>query len=178
MDCSRVRDLLPDYSVEILDARTRAQVERHLAACVACHEELRAEDDVMALVEQFGVRQPPAGLFNAVRNRIEAGDLVREQPAWWSWFYTRPARAFAMGTAVAALALALFLPTGPGGTGSLGRLPVNETISSGPTSTALAGSIRQHAMAAGEGPLADRVAWEAMAQLAVQGQENRAPGVQ
>src|SRR5438045_3465985 len=98
MDCSRVRDLLPDYSVEILDGRTRAAVERHLEVCAGCRAERRAQDDVMGLVEQFGARQPPPGLFNAVRNRIEGGDLVRERPAWWAWLYSRPARVLGMGT--------------------------------------------------------------------------------
>ena len=85
MTCSRIRDLLPDYSVEILDARTYTLVDGHLRECAACRAELRAQDDVMALVEQFGVRQPPVGLFNGVRNRIESPGLTRERPAWWSW---------------------------------------------------------------------------------------------
>src|SRR5438105_4322544 len=143
MDCSRVRDLLPDYSVEILDTGSRAAVERHLEICVTCRGELRAQDDVMALVEQFGSRQPPAGLFNAVRNRIEAGDFVRQRPAWWSWLYSRPVRVLAMGTAVAALAFALFLPAGPNGSAGPGPMPI-EGGPSGATSSALAGSIRQH----------------------------------
>ena len=43
-------------------------------------------------------------------------------------------------------------------------IPLVDGSPNGPTSTALAGSIRQHAISAGEGPLTDRVAWEAMAQ--------------
>src|SRR5207237_444026 len=116
--------------------------------------------DVMALVEQFGARHPPAGLFNAVRNRIEAGDLVRERPAWWSWLYSRPARVLAMGTAVAALAFALFLPAGgPNGAGVPAPIPINDAGPSGPPSTALAGSIRQRITM--KGPQGNRIEVEA-----------------
>lgn len=161
MKCSQVQDLLPDYAVELLDARKHREVEVHLTECDACRLELKAQDDVMALVEQYGVKEPPVGLFNAVRNRIESGAVVRERPAWWAWFNTVPARALGMGVACAALAVGVFFPVNDG-TG-IPELPV----ASGPavTSTALASSIRQHAMSSTEGGIADRVAWEAMAQL-------------
>jgi hypothetical protein len=67
---------------------------------------------------------------------------------------------------VAALAFALLAPAGPNGMPA--PIPLVDTTTSGPTSTALAGSIRQHAISAGDGPLTDRVAWEAMAQLVTQ----------
>lgn len=176
MNCSRIRDLLPDYAVELLDGRTRVVVERHLEECADCRAELRVQDDVMTLVEQYGVRQPPVGLFNGVRNRIEA-DGPRERPAWWSWLYSRPARALAMGTALASLALALFLPANPG---SAPALTIHPTSADGAaiTSTALADSIRQHAISAGDGPVTDRVAWYAMAELALQDNKKNRPGVE
>jgi len=177
MNCSRIRDLLPDYAVELLDGRTHAVVERHLEGCADCRAELRVQDDVMSLVKQYGVRQPPVGLFNGVRNRIEA-DGPRERPAWWSWLYSRPARALAMGTALASLALALFLPANQG-TAPLSP-PIHPTAGDGAaiTSTALADSIRQHAISAGEGPVTDRVAWYAMAELALQDNKKTRPGVE
>lgn len=176
MDCSRIRDLLPDYSVEILDGRTHRQVDAHLQLCADCREELRLMDEVMTLVETHGVRQPPVGLFNGVRNRIEAGDFVRERPAWWSVFLTKPARVAAMGLAMGAVVLGLVVPTGPSGTHApLPLMNADQGLGS-VASGELRNSIRQHAMSAGEGPLADRVAWEAMAQLATQNQvEDDAP---
>jgi anti-sigma factor RsiW len=177
MNCSQIRDSLPDYSVGILDSRSRAAVERHLEICADCRAELQAQDQVMDLVEQYGFRQPPVGLFNGVRNRIEAGDGKRARPAWWAWLYSGPARALAMGTALGALALALLAPTTPGTTVTPGGLPIHPE-GNGVTTTALISSIRQHAMAAGEGPLTDRVAWEAMAQLATQEKDEKRPGVQ
>jgi hypothetical protein len=165
MNCERIRNLLPDYSVEILDGRTHQAVRQHLTQCADCRAEQRALDDAVALVEQYGVRQPPPGLFNAVRNRIEAGDLVRERPVWWAWFNTGPARAAAMGMAMAAVAVGLILPTGGPMITHNPYLDVHATAGMPVTSNALASSIRQHAMSSVEGPLTDRVAWEAMAQL-------------
>ena len=181
MDCTRVRDLLPDYSVEILDARAQQAVKAHLDGCEACREELRIQDAVVSLVEEYGVRQPPAGLFNGVRNRIESGELVRERRPWWGWLTTGPARMSAMGLAVASLAVELFLPAGPSShpEGSRDWLPVFP--GAGSTTSALAVSVRQHAMSAADGPLADRVAWEAVAQLASQereGEKGKAPKLQ
>ena len=167
MKCSQIRDLLPDYSVQMLDGRTLREVETHLDGCDGCREELAAQDAAMALVEQYGGVNPPVGLFNAVRNRIEGGDFVRERPAWWSFLLTRPARAAAMGMAMAAVALGLFFPTnGPSPTP--GPLPITTGASGGEMASELASSIRQHAEAAGVGPLTDRVAWEAMAQVVTQ----------
>lgn len=178
MNCTRVRDLLPDYAVELLDARMQQAVESHLELCAGCRQELRAGDSVMALVEQYGALEPPVGLFNGVRNRIEAGGLERDRAPWWGWLFTGPARGLAMTGALAALALGLFLPAGP--EVGPGLLPVHEASMGDPgvVSTALASSIRQHALSAGEGPLTDRVAWEAMAQLVVQDKAQDKPGVQ
>jgi hypothetical protein len=166
MDCTRVRDLLADYSVQMLDGRTHRQVEGHLQFCVDCKEELRVMDSVMALVEEHGTLAPPPGLFNAVRNQIEAGQVTRQRPAWWAIFLTTPARVAAMGMAMGAVALGLLMPT-TSTRPSLTldpHLPIAGQVATGELSS----SIRQHAMAATEGPLADRVAWEAMAQIAAQ----------
>jgi len=166
MDCTRVRDLLADYSVQVLDGRTHRLVEGHLQLCADCKEELRVLDSVMILVEEYGTLAPPPGLFNAVRNQIEAGQVTRQRPAWWAFFLTTPARVTAMGMAMGAVALGLLMPTTPTSlTPPLDpHLPIAGQVATGELSS----SIRQHAMAATEGPLADRVAWEAMAQIAAQ----------
>ncbi len=165
MNCSRVREILPDFSVELLDRRTHQGVEAHLALCDGCRRELRALDQTMELVRTQGALEPPPGLFNAIRNQIEAGQVAQDRPVWWAWFNRPPVRFLSMGIAMASVAIALFIPLGqphlpptpdPHAGGSIGQL------ARGP----LAHSIRQHARASAAGPLADRMAWEAMAQLA------------
>src|SRR5205807_8509455 len=100
----------------------------------------------MLLVERYGERQPPPGLFNAVRNRIESGGVVRERPPWWAWLYTRPARAAAMGMAAGALALGLLMPAGhPAPIPAISTPSVLAGPGAAPTeSSALAFSTRQH----------------------------------
>jgi anti-sigma factor RsiW len=171
MECTHVRELLPDYSVDLVGGRQRREMAAHLEICADCAGELRALNEAMTLVERYGALEPPAGLFNAVRNRIESGEVVRERPAWWFWFNTRPARGLAMGLAMGAVALGLLMPVQTLKTGN--PLPMANTYRGGAVASGeLANSIRQHAMSAAEGPLADRVAWEAMAQIAGQ---NRRP---
>ena len=166
--------MLPDYSVDLLDARTHRTVETHLSLCEGCRDELRIMDSVMTLVERHGVRQPPAGLFNAVRNQIESGEIRRDRPVWWAWLYSRPARAAAMGMAMAALALGILMPVSTTRLLPSPDLHGDAQVTGGMmASGALASSIRQHALSAGEGPLADRVAWEAMAQLVAQDKDRR-----
>lgn len=169
MNCSRVRGLLADYTAEIPDVRTRLALEAHLSGCESCRRELDALRAAMALVERYGLRQPPPGLFEGVRFRIEA-DSARQRPAWWAFLTTRPARAAAMALAMAAVVLGLFYPVRV----PLPDNPIHPTgVGSAVAAGDLADSIRHHAMSAARGPLADRVAWEAMAQLALQ-DESRA----
>ena len=171
MICSRVRDLLPDYSVQSLDARNTREVEAHLAICEGCTAELRAQEAAVQLVEQYGGINPPAGLFNAVRNRIEAGDFHRDRPAWWGFLYSKPVRVAAMGMAMAAVVLGLTLPAG----NQAAQVEPLHMFTNGPgisdsasNGGDLTSSIRQHAISAGAGTLTDRVAWEAMAQIVTQ----------
>lgn len=168
MKCPQVQDLLPDYAVKLLDGRTHREVESHLAACNDCRTELEAQDAAMALVEQFGAAEPPVGLFNAVRNRIEAGNFERERPAWWAFLFTRPARAAAMGLAMGAVAFGLLAPAGPTVTPQNPTTIVLKTPGTTINSVAdndISSSVRQHALSAGQSTLPDRVAWEAMAQI-------------
>src|SRR5436309_291648 len=107
MKCSQVRGMLPDYSVELLDARVSAAVDAHLEGCEPCRGELRALTATVTLVETYGTRNPPAGLFNGVRNRIEADGRTQQRPAWWAFLYSPPARVLAMGLATASVVFGL-----------------------------------------------------------------------
>jgi len=171
MKCAEVQNLLPDYSVHLLDVPVHQSVEAHLQLCADCRRELAAQDAAMALVAEYGALEPPPGLFNAVRNRIEGGEFSRERPAWWAFLFTRPARVAAMGLAMGAVAFGLLAPIPQAESPVASRSIVLEEPATSARPLAmgsLASSIRQHALAAGQGSLADRVAWEAMAQLVSQ----------
>jgi hypothetical protein len=165
MDCARLRNLLPDYGVDMLDDRTHNIVSEHLAVCSDCRAELELQESVMSLVETHGLREPPAGLFNAVRNQIETGHIAQAPKPWWSFLWSAPVRGMALAGSVAVLVAGLMMPvTNPHI--PEGSLHPSLDIGKVAQSSELANSIRQHAMSAAEGPLAERVAWEAMAQLA------------
>jgi predicted anti-sigma-YlaC factor YlaD len=166
MNCTQARALLPDYSVDAVEAAVRHRVQAHLAGCAECRAELRALEAVDSLVVRHGFREPPPGLFHGVRNKIEGGQAPQVRAPWWRFVHWGPVRAAGMSLAVATLLLAVFWPVGPSVPG--GNLPLHFEAGAPIASSALASSIRQHALTAAEGPLTDRVAWEAMAQLVAQ----------
>jgi hypothetical protein len=163
--CARFQEMLPDYSVDMLDERTHNLVSEHLAVCSDCRAELVIQESVMSLVETHGVREPPPGLFNAVRNRIESAHIAQAAKPWWSFLWTAPVRGLALVGSAAVLVLGLMMPVSTPHIPE-GSLHPSLDIGRASASSELANSIRQHAMSAAEGPLAERVAWEAMAQLA------------
>ncbi|MBM3457168.1 MAG: zf-HC2 domain-containing protein [Armatimonadetes bacterium] len=167
MTCSRVQEILPDYAVELLDRRLQAAVDAHLAICAGCRRELEAQERALELVTTLGGRTPAAGLFHAVRNEIESGRARQERPGWLAWFNFLPVRVAATGLAMASVALALLAPIGGPLLPPVPDLHPGPRVQGGQVARGpLAHSIRQHARSAADGPLADRVAWEAMAQLA------------
>jgi anti-sigma-K factor RskA len=67
------RDLLPAYSLGILDEKEKESVRGHLAACRECRAELAAFRDVTGrLSAAIPHRDPPAGLGDRLMERISA----------------------------------------------------------------------------------------------------------
>jgi anti-sigma factor RsiW len=160
MDCRQVQPRIADYSVNLLRAREREQVEGHLAACAACAREWRELQAVLGMVERFGSREPPPHLWNGVYNRITA-DAATAAPGFWERLWGVPGRLVAgtaTGLAAAVLLAGLVLPSL---SGTHGSLPV---AGQSPTA-ASATAVQQHAMLAGFEPLADEVGLEAYARL-------------
>ncbi|HEY3297351.1 MAG TPA: hypothetical protein VGK34_01745 [Armatimonadota bacterium] len=108
MDCITTKNLISDYSVGLIEGKQKAEMDEHLASCSECKAELVKLDSVMALVEGLSLREPPAGLWNGVYNRITADTPEH------SGFRQRLGRVFhrttarlTLGIATAALAVAL-----------------------------------------------------------------------
>jgi hypothetical protein len=159
MDCRRVNELLPDYSVGVLDRRTHSAVAGHLADCPGCRGEMAAMEQAVALFEQHGALTPPPGLWNGVYNRLTTDTAPAPLHAWsgfrapWNWLFQRPARAFAAGAAF--LAIVAGLTFGP---------PGSETPPPpGPASAGLSVLMRQHALTQAEASLGERAVWEEQA---------------
>ncbi len=136
--------MLADYRSDVLSASKQRAVRMHLAECEECSNELMALDDVLALVETYSEQcEPPAGLWNGVRNRIEAGNAKRQGfGATLRDWLARPVHA--AGTAALAAALAVVIALSGG--------PVHQ-----PTAVPMANEyVQGHALYAGQAPLADR----------------------
>jgi len=160
MDCKKVNELLPDYSVELLDRRTRGAVAEHLEGCAGCRGEMAAMDHAMTLFCDHGCLNPPPGLWNGVANRLAAGEGAREAFSPLAWLWRGPWRGLAMGTATAAViaGVLFFRPEPPAG-------PLPKPTSQ-PEVMAL---VRQRALAAAESPFGDRAAWELQAAASARG---------
>lgn len=152
MDCTKVCELLPDYSVELLDRRTHAAVAQHLDACPACQGEMAAMDQAIDLVEEYAFKSPPPGLWNGVYNRITEGDPAPARVSPWAWLWQRPARALTLGCAAVAVAAGMFIFPGDG---SLDSTPTAHSLD-----PQIASFVRQHALTAAGSSLGDRAAWE------------------
>lgn len=109
MRCEEVVELLPDYSVDLVRGRRRADIERHLAQCSACAEEYRSLMDAVSLVCSLPRSEPARPLWPGTRARIEAQAV--ERPAMWAWRQhgARVLRPLTATVAVAAAAAAMWL---------------------------------------------------------------------
>jgi anti-sigma factor RsiW len=102
MSCGAIREAIPDYVANRLDADALGAVESHLETCTECASELELVQALYA-----GRPRVPAGLSARVRAAV-AGDRAAMQRPWWGL------------TAAAVVAVALGIgivsePTGPGG---------------------------------------------------------------
>lgn len=79
MDCNRTKELISDYSVGLVQGTKRTEMEAHLASCPDCSAELQKLERVVALVDNLNLREPPAGLWNGVYNRITATEQKPER---------------------------------------------------------------------------------------------------
>jgi len=72
MDCAAILKRLSEYIDGTLDAQTRAWVEKHIAVCENCKQELAS---LRAVVEQLGALEPvepPADFLEKIHERMEA----------------------------------------------------------------------------------------------------------
>ena len=74
---SDVADLLPWYANSTLDLQERARVERHLADCIACKQDLLVLRNVQAIYAAEAHDQAASHGLARVRARIEGSHLDR-----------------------------------------------------------------------------------------------------
>ncbi|NCO39593.1 MAG: hypothetical protein COZ06_34415 [Armatimonadetes bacterium CG_4_10_14_3_um_filter_66_18] len=79
MTCRKASVCLAEYSAGALSLRQTTGIELHLKKCGRCAAELESRQAVMRLVESVEAYHCPAGMWESVRSRMEAG--ARQQAA-------------------------------------------------------------------------------------------------
>jgi anti-sigma-K factor RskA len=110
-----VTDLLPAFALRCLDEAEAGRVEKHLATCRVCSEELRTYQLVAdQLPLAVPMVEPPERIKRALMERIEALPPQAVRPpsrsGWWQTFSTW-ARQISPAWSLASLALILILVT-------------------------------------------------------------------
>lgn len=112
----REEDLIP-YLDGRLSPVERARLEEHLAACVACRDQVEETRALLGVLEEWKAVEPSPSFDAALRAR-----LAEEKTRGKSWFVLRPAYAAALTLAVVvAVGLSLWQP-GPPESGSPQRV--------------------------------------------------------
>ncbi len=83
MKCSKVRDKLSCYLDGELDEATLEAVEKHLAKCAGCREELEALRSVVGFTSIIEETEPPAHLASAIRDRVSQEQTTSHTCAYY-----------------------------------------------------------------------------------------------
>jgi hypothetical protein len=138
MDCQRTEELLSDHLEGTLHEILRAEVESHLATCVACGELRSALGEVVAALRSHPELEPSAGLAErCARAALQHPQAVAPAGIRRAALVVRPAievpawmQAAAAGFALIALGTMLMV-LGPEKPTRAAHRIVNETVSAG-----------------------------------------------
>lgn len=124
MDCKKVIELIPNYSVDMVEGAMKDEMDNHLLNCVACAAEAEKLNQVMKFVDNLEMVEPPVDLWNGVYAKISSS---RKKTIWDILRMPIPVRPlrWSLGVSVAVLiAIILF---------SRFQTPVNQPSFSNPT---------------------------------------------
>jgi mycothiol system anti-sigma-R factor len=82
MDCAEIRDLLPAYADNELDAVTSRQLESHLRDCPSCARALAADQAVKKAMSNPALLRPAP---KELRDRLTLPPIIQPQSRWNSW---------------------------------------------------------------------------------------------
>ncbi len=137
MECTKIKKLLPDYSVFVSVAKARSETEQrsgssesqrkhggglskknrefvkqHLDNCPDCSRELILLDKTASLLEKIPQEEPPDFLWEGIsRGIIQQESRIKSQPIWQKvigWIWGKRIPTFATGLVVSILVTALY----------------------------------------------------------------------
>jgi hypothetical protein len=107
MDCKTVIELIPEYSVDMVEGRVKDEIDNHLLNCIGCKTEFEKLYKVMKLVDDLDVVEPPADLWNGVYAKISSNKKKTIWDILKSPIPVKPLR-WSLGVSVAILIIVLF----------------------------------------------------------------------
>jgi anti-sigma factor RsiW len=76
MECTKIKEILPDYSVGGLSKKKREFLKQHLDNCPDCAQELMLLDRTASLLEKIPQEEPPDFLWEGVKREITQAEGV------------------------------------------------------------------------------------------------------
>lgn len=110
LDCGRVERRLAEYAADELDAAERTGVERHLAGCAACRDELSRERVLRETLAGMPLIPCPDRVSDAVLARVDLDDASDRTVVRGVRFDGRRRAVAGLVAAAAVLALLVFGP--------------------------------------------------------------------
>ena len=71
MDCAAIIERLSEYIDGTLDVQTRTAVEKHIAVCENCKQELASLRSVVEELGALDLVKPPADFLEKIHERLE-----------------------------------------------------------------------------------------------------------
>ena len=102
MNCTQVRELLPDLAAGLNIDKGTEDVQTHISSCSACAAKLQGFRQTMALLDQWQAPDPGPYFDTRLGARIRE-EIARPATAWLPW--RRPALAASLAVVVVSGAL-------------------------------------------------------------------------
>jgi len=103
MNCTQVRELLPDLAAGMNIDKGTEDVQTHISSCSACAAKLQGFRQTMALLDQWQAPDPGPYFDTRLGARIR-DEIARPATGWLPWL-RRPALAASLAVVVVAGAL-------------------------------------------------------------------------
>jgi predicted anti-sigma-YlaC factor YlaD len=129
MNCTQIRELLPDLAAGMDASTPEPEVEKHIASCADCAAHLRDLQKTMALLDEWQAPEPSPYFDTRLQARLRE-EMAHPATGWLNWVNWLRRPAWAMSLAAVIFAGALFV-------GSKSYISQTEAIATKPPSLGL-----------------------------------------
>jgi predicted anti-sigma-YlaC factor YlaD len=108
MNCTQIRELLPDLAAGMDASTPEPEVEKHIASCADCATHLRDLQKTMALLDEWQAPEPSPYFDTRLQARVRE-EMARPATGWLNSLNWLRRPAWAMSLAAVVFAGALFV---------------------------------------------------------------------